>query len=260
MSIATEIERLQNAKASMKTAIENKGVEVGDATIDAFADKINEISVGTEGNPFVEFVSGDKKVLTASDLAGATQIRAGMFSSIDLTSVECPSSLVVIGNSAFSAVTNLVTFKFNDRVERIGSSCFYNCRKLQDFTFPSALTTILGYAFTSCYALTKLEFPDGITIHEQYSFDACTSIKKIVFGSGATTIRTNAFRGCSALELCDFRKCKQIPTLQTDRSLDHASGCKIVVPDEFYDTWQASTNWVALANVVWVKASEYVEE
>jgi surface protein len=44
MSIATEIERLQNAKASIKTAIENKGVEVGDGTIDTYASKIDQIS------------------------------------------------------------------------------------------------------------------------------------------------------------------------------------------------------------------------
>ncbi len=46
MSIATEIQRLQNAKANIKTAIEEKGVEVGNGTIDTYAEKIGEISVG----------------------------------------------------------------------------------------------------------------------------------------------------------------------------------------------------------------------
>lgn len=46
MSIATEIQRLQNAKSNIKTAIENKGVEVGNGTIDTYAEKIGEISVG----------------------------------------------------------------------------------------------------------------------------------------------------------------------------------------------------------------------
>lgn len=43
MSITTEIERIQNAKASIKTAIENKGVEVGEGRIDTYASKIEEI-------------------------------------------------------------------------------------------------------------------------------------------------------------------------------------------------------------------------
>ena len=43
MSIASEITRIQNAKASIKTSIENKGVTVGDGTLDTYANKINAI-------------------------------------------------------------------------------------------------------------------------------------------------------------------------------------------------------------------------
>lgn len=46
MSIATEIQRLQQAKTDIKTAIEAKGVTVGDGTIDTYAEKISEISGG----------------------------------------------------------------------------------------------------------------------------------------------------------------------------------------------------------------------
>ena len=49
MSIATEIQRLQNAKADIKAAIEDKGVEVGDGLIDTYAEKIAEISGGGGG-------------------------------------------------------------------------------------------------------------------------------------------------------------------------------------------------------------------
>ena len=46
MSIASEIQRLQTAKADIKAAIEQKGVVVGDGTIDTYAEKISEISSG----------------------------------------------------------------------------------------------------------------------------------------------------------------------------------------------------------------------
>ena len=49
MSIATQIERLKQAKADIKNAIEEKGVEVGDGTIDTFAQKIGEITGGGSG-------------------------------------------------------------------------------------------------------------------------------------------------------------------------------------------------------------------
>ncbi len=44
MSIITEIERLQQAKTNIKSAIENKGVTVGDGTIDTYAKFIEQIS------------------------------------------------------------------------------------------------------------------------------------------------------------------------------------------------------------------------
>ena len=46
MSIATEITRIKTAKADIKSAIEEKGVEVGEGTIDTYAEKIGEISSG----------------------------------------------------------------------------------------------------------------------------------------------------------------------------------------------------------------------
>lgn len=46
MSLATEIQRIQGAKADIKTAIENKGVTVGDGRIDTYAEKISQISSG----------------------------------------------------------------------------------------------------------------------------------------------------------------------------------------------------------------------
>lgn len=46
MSISTEIQRIMTAKANIKAAIENKGVTVGDETIDTYAEKIDEISSG----------------------------------------------------------------------------------------------------------------------------------------------------------------------------------------------------------------------
>jgi hypothetical protein len=46
MSIASQIERLYRAKANIKTAIENKGVSVGNGTIDTYAQKIDGITAG----------------------------------------------------------------------------------------------------------------------------------------------------------------------------------------------------------------------
>lgn len=50
MSIASEITRLQTAKADLKTAIEGKGVTVSaSATLDAYADLVDSIETGGGG-------------------------------------------------------------------------------------------------------------------------------------------------------------------------------------------------------------------
>lgn len=50
MSIASEITRILNAKADIKSAIEEKGVAVGDDSIDTYAEKISEISSDDGGS------------------------------------------------------------------------------------------------------------------------------------------------------------------------------------------------------------------
>lgn len=59
MSIASEISRLQTAKADLKTAIENKGVTVdSSATLDDYAALVESIS-GGGGDPDVEGINLD---------------------------------------------------------------------------------------------------------------------------------------------------------------------------------------------------------
>ena len=55
MSIATEITRLQTAKNDLKAAIENKGVTVGDGTIDTYAEKVAEIESGGDDSWYDTF-------------------------------------------------------------------------------------------------------------------------------------------------------------------------------------------------------------
>ena len=51
MSIASEIERLQNAKSALKTAIEGKGVSVPASTkLDGYSALVDSIEQGGEKN------------------------------------------------------------------------------------------------------------------------------------------------------------------------------------------------------------------
>ena len=82
MSIATEISRIQSAKADIKTAIEAKGVTVpSSATIDTYDDYVSQISGGGGGIPM------------PSNLSAATLNDYGL-----LTSAAIKSVVTSIGN------------------------------------------------------------------------------------------------------------------------------------------------------------------
>ena len=64
MSIAAEITRIQGAKADIKSAIEAKGVTVGDGLIDTYADKVAQISGGGNYNAYNVPDGGELENLT----------------------------------------------------------------------------------------------------------------------------------------------------------------------------------------------------
>ena len=68
MSVASEITRLQNAKASLKTAIEGKGVTVpGSTKLDGYADLVESISGGGSDDDNWYFISADADIQNVDD-------------------------------------------------------------------------------------------------------------------------------------------------------------------------------------------------
>lgn len=96
MSIATEISRLQSAKASIKSAIEGKGVTVPSATLlDGYAALISSIPTGGGSS---RLVTG---TFTASSTTGAAQAVT-----IPYTGSGYPVAAVVCLSDGLSSATN----------------------------------------------------------------------------------------------------------------------------------------------------------
>lgn len=100
MSIANEIQRLQSAKANIKSAIEEKGVTVGDGTIDTYAEKIAEISGGGSGLP----TNVSTQIITPA-------------SNIDLNALKIYHNLSAIPHFAY--IVNLDTQKIVDNFDSV---------------------------------------------------------------------------------------------------------------------------------------------
>ena len=195
MSIATEIERLQTAKADIKAAIEEKGVTVGDGTIDTYAQKIGEISSGDYEQGYED---GYNKANNENPFYYATNMDF-LFTRTAFSSEKSNIVCKVLNNTkwstAFAQVSGIKTLKIicdTPDLEVNFQALVRECADLEllDLTefkcYPTSiayfayqskkLVTILGamdlskcttvtLAFTSANALKDIEFvPNSIKI------------------------------------------------------------------------------------------------
>lgn len=235
------------------------------------------------GDKLRKLVSGTLTELKASDLQGISEIAPYAFYHREsLVSVIIPSSVTSIGDYAFYSCKGLTSITIPDGVTSINYHAFQNCAGLTSVMIPDRVTSIGESAFSYCSGLTSVTIGNGVTSIGKYAFESCRSLNSLTIPSSVTSIEMYAFRfcavltsvkfigqppaiintfdGCNNIAKYDFRGATSIPTLSSTASLVHASGCQIIVPDSLYDSWQQATNWAALTDVVWVKASEYVEE
>ena len=89
-----------------------------------------------------------------------------------LESITIPSSVVSIGNFAFSG-----------------------CEKLKSVTLSSGLTHIGEGAFRDC-SFESIIIPDTVGYIGDYAFDQCSNLKNVVLSSSLTHLGRNPFRAC----------------------------------------------------------------
>lgn len=169
MSVATELTRIQSAKAALKTSIRNKGVSVSDdALISAYPALVDSIETGGGSDDVVrDLIEGDITSITIP--SGTTKIKEHMFeNNQDLTSVSIPDSVTDIGANAFIACTALGTVNIPSHISNIGERAFYDV-PLTSLAIPQSLKYIGSEAFnySQIATLTLLGTP-SITDYESY--------------------------------------------------------------------------------------------
>ena len=171
MSVATELTRIQSAKAALKTSIRNKGVSVSDdALISAYPALVDAIETGGGGDSDAvirDLIEGDITSITIP--SGTTKIKEHMFeNNQDLTSVSIPDSVTDIGTNAFIACTALGTVNIPNHISNIGDRAFYGV-PLTSLTIPETLLYIGSEAFeySQIATLTLLGTP---SITDYYTY------------------------------------------------------------------------------------------
>ncbi len=116
-----------------------------------------------------------------------------------LTKVTIPSSVRIIGASAFENCSMLTSISFPTSVNSIGNNVFKNCTALKKAEIKCGATALPDYAFSGCKRLTSVTLPTSITSVGNRAFENCILLTEINMPDTVKTIGEYAFTGCTQL-------------------------------------------------------------
>ena len=187
MSIATEISRLQTAKADIKAALESKTIAVSSTLkIDEYVQLINK------------YLVKDTRVVAKFNVTSTSSptpigYSTSGFSAIEIDGVELPS---VVSAYTFSTKgTHTVKYTLTDPTT-ISVSAFTDCTTLTSVSIPNSVTSIGYSAFYDCRSITSINIPSGVTSIGDRVFGAGTILSMVV-DSGNTVYDSR--NNCNAI-------------------------------------------------------------
>ena len=116
-----------------------------------------------------------------------------------LTSVTIPDSIETIGVNAFASCIKLKDIEISNSVKSIGQSAFKGCTSLVNIVIPDSVTSIGTYAFSGCANLTNITLSNNITSLGQKIFEKCYKLANVTIPNSVKSIGDNAFDNCMAL-------------------------------------------------------------
>ena len=174
MTTVEKLNYLISIKSDIKSAIENKGVDMTGVSFLGYASKIGDIASGVGYT--------DRDVIEARyqyNLANsASFVYSSCFEYKLVETVDLPNCLYV------------------------GSNGFYYCASLTTVNLP-VCTSLYNNAFRNCGRLTSVSLPNCSYVGQR-AFYSCTNLQTIYMGTArsvvATMTHSNALSGCSALQ------------------------------------------------------------
>ena len=240
-----------------------KGVEA--STINITPTKENQQHIGLYGTVNVSGVTSsiDSNIVPNNIKNGVTilGVTGDLTDQLDASADDTLQNMNLqsatrIRNNCFQYCNNLKHVTLGYSVKTIGDNSFSSCSNLETVVIEGA-TGIYAYAFRYCNRLYSVDLGQNLTSLGAASFMGDSSLQHIKIPKGVTIIRSQAFQGCTGMEYYDFTDYTTIPSLQsTDVFYNIPAACKIVVPDDLYETWITRTNWSNFSSHI-IKESEW---
>ena len=128
------------------------------------------------------------------------EIGGSAFAGTNITSLQLPHNIKVLGGSAFNQCASLSgTLTLPESLESMGGMCFWGCSMLSgNLVLPTKLTKISSNCFRGCGFSGDLIIPEGVEIIEGGAFDICKNFNgRLVLPHSLKEIGGQAFSGCN---------------------------------------------------------------
>lgn len=218
MSLYSEIERISQAKADLKDALEAKGATIDEgATLDSYVEVVDDLS----GDTGKEMIERDASVMVIDDTVTKIGDYA-FYHNTALTGISMNSDnsqLKSIGDHAFDNCSNLTTVQFNGQpILWYGSSVFHNCNKLTSFESPLNLAG-------------SIDVPNDASMAEMNLYGS------VNFGF--------AYYLGSDLRNVDCTYCFKVPNINAT-VLNNIPNATFNVPATLYEAWRSDATWSSI--------------
>ena len=148
---------------------------------------------GFAGNKNVRYIHVPDDVTTIGDEA---------FNGSTLVSIDLPSHLNLLAESAFAYCHSLTRVGMPTSLDTMGKECFRESENLTSIDIPNGLQTIPSEAFIGCTALSQITWGDAVESIEMFAFADC-AFTNLLFPSGLRNIGIGAFISYSGVTYMD---------------------------------------------------------
>ena len=208
---------IESIKTDIKTALENKGVDMTGISFPGYASKIGEISGGG---------GWDQKSVTEG--------------TIEIINLDNTASFVI--NNAFNGNINIKTVNL-PYATSVGNYAFQNCSSLSQVNLPVCSYIGLG-VFWGCTSLPQLNLPVCSYING-YAFYNCKSLSQVSLPV-CSKIGGDAFQNCTSLSIITLgysSVCSLVSSTVFSKTQITSSKGSIYVPASLVDSYKSATNW-----------------
>ena len=242
----TTVEKLNNLisiKQDIKTAIENKGVDMTGVSFPGYASKIGEIASGV-GYTDRDVIQARYQYNIANS---ASFVYSSAFEYKLVETVDLPNCLYV-GSNAFYYCVSLTTVNL-PVCTSLYSGAFRNCGILTSVSLP-ACTTLYDYAFRYCGNLSSVSLPNVVRM-SGYCFANCVSLQTISLPK-CSYVSRYAFWGCTNLKTIYMGTARSVvATMTQSNALSDCSALQsIYVPASLVDAYKKASNWSYYSSLI----------